>query len=195
MAAVLVVGIGVVAINVIPRGSDSGVGGLPTPSQVASPSPAVGIPEFTQTFASPMNGFSIGYPDDATIDPAKPVSDPSVEEGAAGIDFLGGPTYSLRVVSAEVPEATPIDVWVDQDTGWKPGECGGPRSTLPEIMIDGQSARISTCPGQIEATVAVGRRVYRFTLYSEAGDARAIFDAYASTIDLRPEDAASPPPS
>ena len=190
IAAVLVVGIGVVAINVLPRGSDSGVGGEPS----ASPS-SKAVPELTETFVSPMNGFSIGYPDGASIGPAKPISDPTVGEGEAGIDFLGGPTYNLRAVSVEVPEGTPIDVWVDEDTGWKPGDCGGPRSTLPEIMIDGQSARIATCPGQIEATVAVGRRVYRFTLYSEASDARAIFDAYASTIDLRPEEAASPPPS
>ncbi|HEU5204823.1 MAG TPA: hypothetical protein VFU17_11045 [Candidatus Limnocylindrales bacterium] len=198
IAAIVVVSVGLVAINVLPRGSDgSGVGGQPTASQLASASPAVGIPELTQTFVSPMNGFSIGYADDATFDPAKPASDPSVEEGFAGIDFLSGPTYSLRAASAEVPEATSIDAWFDRETGFKPGDpCGGPHGELPEITIDGRSARISTdCPGQIEATVAVGRRAYRFTLYSEASDARAIFDAYASTIDLRPEEAASPPPS
>ena len=48
---------------------------------------------------------------------------------------------------------------------------------------------------EIEATVVVGGRLYLFTLYLEASDARAVFDAYASTIDLRPEEAASPAPS
>ena len=53
IAAVLVIGVGLVAINVIPRGSEeAGVGGLPTssPSPSASAAPSAGIPELTQTF-------------------------------------------------------------------------------------------------------------------------------------------------
>ena len=63
------------------------------------------------------------------------------------------------------------------------------------ITIDGQPARIQTqtaCPGEIDATVVVGRRVYEFTFQSDRSDIREIYDAYVSTIDLRPEDAALP---
>ena len=46
------------------------------------------------------------------------------------------------------------------------------------------SAEVSTCR----------QRVYIFTIFGD-GFSRALFDAYASTIDLRPEEAASPVPS
>jgi len=49
------------------------------------------------------------------------------------------------------------------------------------------------CEGEVEATVVatvvVGRRVYLFTLFNDEPDRRAVFDAFAETIDLRPEDA------
>ncbi len=88
-----------------------------------------------------------------------------------------------------------IDEWIDRAVGYQPGGCGVPRSEQPEITIDGQPGRVwEGCPGEIEATVVVGGRVYLFTLFGD-GVSRALFDAYASTIDLRPEEAASPAPS
>ena len=90
-----------------------------------------------------------------------------------------------------------IDDWVDQSVvHYEPGSvCGAPRSELPEVTIDGQPGRITLdCPGEIEATVVVDGRLYLFTLVGD-GVSRALFDAYAATIDLRPEEAASPAPS
>jgi hypothetical protein len=56
-----------------------------------------------------------------------------------------------------------------------------------EITIDGRSGRIAECANRIEATVVAGGRLYLFTLSHDRGDARAVFDAFVATIDLRPE--------
>ncbi len=64
-----------------------------------------------------------------------------------------------------------------------------PRSQQAEITIDGQSGRISECPNRIEATVVAGGRLYLFILLHDRSDARAVFDAFAATIDLTPETA------
>jgi hypothetical protein len=204
IAAVLVVGIGLVAINVLPRGSDSGVGGEPTtspsPSASAPPSPAPSavIPEMTRTYTSSTNGFSIGYPDDATISPATVVSNPNVEQTNDEFDFIDNePSHTFRGKSTLVPGTASIDDWIDRT--FQSGGCGVRRSEQAEITIDGQPGRIwEGCPNEIEANVVVGRRVYLFTLFGDADAStvsRAVFDAYASTIDLRPEEAASPAPS
>ena len=204
IAAVLVVGVGIVAINVLPRGSDgSGVGGGPTASLSASPpqsasppspppsqAPAVDIPELTQTFVSSFNGFSIGYPDDATIVPAKVAAIPGVEQDNNEFDYVETDTYTVRGASHELPNGYSIDEWVDRKV--QGVDCGVPRNEQPEIVIDGQPGRVwEGCPGEIEATVEAGGRVYVFSLFGE-GTSRPVFDAYASTIDLLPEDAAVP---
>ena len=69
------------------------------------------------------------------------------------------------------------------------GGCAVPRSQQAEITIDGQPGRISECPNQIEATVVAGGRLYLFSLLHDRADARAVFDAFAATIDLTPETA------
>ena len=113
IAAVLVVGVGLVAINVLPRGSDGpAVGGQhiasPSPSASAPPSPAQSaavLPELTQTFVSPTNGFSIGYSDDAEIQPATEVWDPSVaQEDNPEFDSFIANVGVFRGSSAEVPD-------------------------------------------------------------------------------------------
>jgi hypothetical protein len=205
IAAVLVVGVGLVAINVLPRQPDgSGVGGQPSASPSTSASPqlspapsAADIPELTQTYVSSLNGFSIGYPDDAIISPATAVANPFVEQNNEEFDFINNePSHTFRGSSMLAPGTVSIDDWIDR--GFQPGGCGVRRSEQPEITIDGQPGRIwEGCPNEIEATVVVGRRVYVFSLFGDADVStvsRAVFDAYASTIDLRPEEAASPAP-
>ena len=203
IAAVLVVGVGLVAINVLPRQPDgSGVGGQPTaspsPSASAPPFPAQSavIPELTQTFVSSTNGFSIGYPDEATIEPATVVSNPFGEQDNKEFDYIDNePFHTFRGASTLTPDGISIDDWIDR--GVQSGGCGVRRSEQPEITIDGQPGRIwEGCPNEIEATVAIGQRVYVFSLFGEEAStvSRAVFDAYASTIDLRPEEAASPAP-
>ena len=204
IAAVLVVGVGLVAFNFFPRQPDgSGVGGQPStspsPSASAAPSPSqsVVIPEMTQTFVSSFNGFSVGYPDGAEIQPATVVSNPLIEQENAEFDFVHAETIgSFRGSSTVVPDGVEIDNWIDRTVGFQPGGCGVRRSEQAQVTIDGAPGRIwEGCPNEIEATVVVGGRMYLFTLFSDTSVSRDVFDAYASTIDLRPEDAAEASPS
>ncbi len=97
IAAVLVVGVGLVAINVLPRQPDgSSVGGQPSASPspsasgvaFAAPAPsAAAIPELTQTYVSSLNGFSIGYPDGFEIEPATVLCGASRRTGKQGVRF------------------------------------------------------------------------------------------------------------
>ncbi len=113
IAAVLVVGVGLVAINVLPRGSDgSAVGGQPSQARLralaAPPSPAQSaavLPELTQTFVSPTNGFSIGYSDDAAIEPATAVSNQNVAQETTrnSISFDSDTFGVFRGMSTEPP--------------------------------------------------------------------------------------------
>lgn len=74
-------------------------------------------------------------------------------------------------------------------------ECGPARSTLGDIDIDGQSAKIRTSCEEVEATVIVDGRVYLFTLFLDVGEpysiagSRALFEAMMATVQLTPETA------
>ena len=92
--------------------------------------------------------------------------------------------------STEIPDGVSTDDWYDEYVS--PSGCGVPRSQQREITIDGQLARITECPNQIEATVVAGERLYLFMLGHQRSDARAFFDAWTATIDLTPETAAGP---
>ena len=173
---------------------------------------AADFPNLTpnETFVSPRNGFSVNYHDrgEGTLTPAKARWDPGNELADDGQADDGVCRSSARCpadvvetglaavfegASTEIPDGVSIDEWVDHVS---PGACGEPRSEQEEITIDGQSARISECPagpgtaGEIVATVVAGGRLYRFTLLHDRSDARAVFDAFAATIVLRPEAAA-----
>jgi hypothetical protein len=186
----------------------------PTPPVGETEKTAVDFPKLTETFVSPRNGFSVKYHDrgEGTLTPAKALWDSGKEladDGQAD-DGVCRSSRSARCpadvvetgfgavfegASTEIPDGVSIDEWVDDVS---PGACGEPRSQQEEITIDGQSSRISECPegpgsaGEIAATVVAGGRLYRFTLLHSRTDARAVFDAFAATIDLRPEAAAVP---
>lgn len=195
IAAVLVVAVGLLASNVAPRRPDgSNVGG-----QSPSPTPAqpVDFPKLTTTFVSPRNGFSVRYFDrgDGTVTPAKQIwgFSKQVDDGFDVVETGLGAVF--KGASTESPGGASIDQQIDDyvsDDHVLPGGCGVPRSQQAEITIDGQSGRMAECPNHIEATVVAGGRLYLFTLLHSRGDARAFFDAWIATIDLRPKDAAVP---
>jgi len=213
IAAVLVVGVGLAAFNILPLGGASGVGGPPSPSPTPSltpspsatptpigsaspsPAPAIAIPQLTQTFVSSFNGFSIGHPENAQITPATVIWVLGAEQNNANYDIVATETITIRGGSVEAPDGVTIDdAWMDRSfLGIQPGGCAYPTSTLSEITIDRQPARISTsCPGEVTGTVVVGRRAYEFTLFGDASNLREVFDAYAATIKLTPETAPAP---
>lgn len=153
----------------------------------------------TQTFVSPYSGYAVRYPIGwIPQDAPNPWTDPSTNY--ADLDVISGPGGVLRSGSIMAPEDAPIDNWIDRFiTTARDNACNGWQVTLPVISIDGLAGRVrDTCPGEVEATVVVERRVYLFTLFSDAPNIRSVFDAFAATIDLRPEgaaDAPSPSPS
>lgn len=158
-------------------------------------------PNLTTTFVSPRNGFSVEYPDrgEVTVTPATQLwgFSEQVDDGFDVVETSSGAVF--KGASTELPElpgGVSIDEHVDEyfsDDYVLPGGCGVPRSQQAEITIDGQSGRIAECPNQIEASVAVGGRLYLFTLSHDRTDARAVFDAFAATIDLTPETAVDYP--
>ena len=198
-AAVLVVG--VLAITVVLRQPDGSSVGGPSPSPSAAQT--VDFPDLTKTFVSPRNGFSIKHPDRVALTPARQLFGWSkeVDDGFDVVDtglgavFKGASAGFDHVASADISIDEAIDDlisggdYIAGKPGQSPGACGVPRSQQAEITIDGQSGRISECPNEIEATVVLGGRVYYFTLSHDRSDARAVFDAFAATIDLTPETA------
>ena len=155
----------------------------------------VDFPNLTTTFFSPRNGFSIKVPDRVEIMPAKQLfgfgEHPDdgfdvVETGLTAV-FEGASTTAPDMENGVVAGSDmSIDEWVDDVS---PGDCGIPRSRRAEITIDGQPGRLSECRNKIEATVVFGGRLYLFNLLHDRSDARALFDAFAATIDLTPETA------
>lgn len=197
IAAILVVAVGLLAVSIVPRGPDRGSVGGPLPSTSPSATPALDFPPLTTTFVSPRNGFSIKHPGRVAITRArqlwgfnKQVDDgfDVVETGLAAVfkgastDLGSIPAGSFRTIDAR------IDEYLAEESV-SPGGCGIPRSDQAEITIDGQPARIAECPNRIEVTVVADGRLYLFTLASVRPDARAVFDAFAATIDLTPETA------
>ncbi|HUG29112.1 MAG TPA: hypothetical protein VMQ65_01160 [Candidatus Limnocylindria bacterium] len=194
-AAVLVVAVGLLAISVVLRQPDGSSVGGPSPSP--SPAQAVDFPDLTKTFVSPRNGFSIKHPDRVALTPAKDLWDPGNEETDDVFDVVEtGLGAVFKGASTEIPDGVSINEWADVSVVKYHPDCYLlPRSQQAEITIDGQSGRISECPGEsgeIVATVVAGGRLYQFTLLHTRSDARAVFDAFAATIDLRPDEAAEP---
>ena len=195
-AAVLAVAVGLLAVNFAARPPDGSRVGGPSPSP--SPAQALSIPDLTTTFVSPTYGVSFKYLDRGGLTPARELWDPVKQQ--ADIDFdpafdavETGLSAYFEAASVELPDQVSTDAWVDAYvTPMAAGGCGVPRSQQAEITIDGQAGRVAECQNEIQATVVAGGRLYLFILSAARSDARAFFDAWIATIDLRPEDAAVP---
>jgi hypothetical protein len=150
----------------------------------------VDFPELTKTFVAPRNGFSVDHPDGAVLTPAIMNGwDPGDEQSDDGVDVIEtGLAAVFKGASIKAPDwEGSVDGFVDDIT---PGGCGATRSQQIQTTIDGRSGWIAECPNEIDAIVVAGGRLYLFTLLHERSDGRAVFDAFAATIDLTPETAA-----
>ncbi len=191
-AATLVVIIGsVVALTRVGDGNST--------STLDPSSSEVDFPNLTSTFVSPTSGFSVRYFDrgEGTLTPAKVPWDASVEwdpntrQADDAFDLVEtGYGAVLKGASTEIPDGVSIGEWVDNRAS--PHGCGASRSQRAEITIDGEPGTLSECPNKIDATVVTGGRLYLFILLHSRSDARAVFDTFAATIELRPEAAAAP---
>ena len=166
----------------------------------AGDDPSISPADLTTTFVSPRNGFSVNHPDGVTVTPATQLWDTGEDYDGDGVDVVetGSGAVFMGASMMSIPEEEfPLDAWasIDDyiDDSVSRGGCGTPRRQQEEITIDGESGRIAECPNEIVATVVAGERVYQFSLRHERSDARAVFDAFAATIDLTPETAVDVP--
>ena len=175
---------------------DDGEGLQPADS---TPDDTVDLSNLRTTFVSPRNGFSIKHPDDVTVTPATQRWGISQQPDGAFDVVDTGSAAVFKGVSREVNydyianKRVSLGRWFDDtiaaDDHMTPDGCGVRRDEQAEITIDGRSGRVSECPHLIEASVVAEGRIYLFTLSHDRSDARAVFDAFASTIDLTPETA------
>ncbi|HXU85765.1 MAG TPA: hypothetical protein VN773_08160 [Verrucomicrobiae bacterium] len=211
-AAAIILAVGGVSVVVLVNRA-GGPGATPAPSVSATPSRAASseaFPAMTQTFTSPQYGYSIRFPADWTSTPGTTLWSPD-DWGISGspqdpFDILQGAAGEplFRSASGLMPDRSVVDDWITQHLTFSDvAACSPPRNTLEVVIIGGQSGRLRgfcSTATEIEATVVVDRRVYMFTLFFgedwTAGEskARALFDAFASTIELHPEDARGPSP-
>lgn len=137
------------------------------------------------TFVSPRNGYSVDYPQTAevTITPATQIGGFDVLETGSGVVFEGMSQDWAHDVGDSIEDY--VDEFVLPE--------GCDPTQQEEFTIDGQSGRIAECPHVIVATVLDRQRLYEFRLRQDGSDARAVFDAFAATIDLTPDDAVDLP--
>ncbi len=188
----------------------------PSPSEAPSPSPSeapsaapipttLGIPVMSERYVSRHFGYSIALPAYwSAISASQTWSPPAWKLGGspnATFDSLGHEDQSpwIRAASAPLPEGLPdVNGWIDEFLTFGDPSCVPPRERQELIAIDGAPGRLRDSCGEVEATVVLEGRVYMFTLFlgsDQVTNGRELFDAFAATIDLRPEDAALPSPS
>lgn len=167
-----------------------------------TPETAVDVAKPDTTFVSPTNGFSVRYFDRGGLEPAKDLWDPGDPATSVhpdtdhGFDLIDtGFGMAFFGASAAIPDGVPVDAWYDtQVARYLPDECRVPRSQQAEVTIDGQPGRIQGCTGMVTASIAVDGRLYLFIVGGNLSgrNYRVAFDAFAETIQLRPEDAVKP---
>ena len=176
LAAVVVLAIGAVGLNVLSARNPSGVGGQPTASPTASPSPSpspipspssYSAPPLSETFTSTMHGFSIAYPAGwKTTSATQPVTDPGLMFPSPDMDWIydGQLTSGLFLALGSQPlgDAAP-DAWTTDFLDSFDGGCGGQREA---ISVDGTDGVI--CAGNLFAA-AVGGRGYFVRNYTGDG--------------------------
>ena len=207
IAAVVVLVIGVVGLNLLRPSASSGVGAQPsaspsaTPSPSPSPSPAASASQAMSTFTSTMHGMSIDYPADWRTDPATaPAKDPGLNFGSADVDYLYDAQHQgdlfLAMASQPLAGKAP-DAWVTDFLDSFDGGCTGPRVS---IVVAGTNGIL--CASNLFAT-ADGDRGYFVRAYTgsdltpeeEKAHDETWFRSVLATLQLHPENAVDTPAS
>jgi len=212
--AVLALVVGGLVVRPFASGGDSNVGGVaPAPSTSPAPPSAapsaapipttLGIPVMSELYTSGRYGYSVMHPADWSVVQASqtwwPPDWKAGDSPGEPFDHIGGPGEPpwFRAASAPLPDGLAnVNDWIDEYLTFGDPNCVPPREKSEVISIDGTPGRLWDACGTVEATIVLEGRVYMFTLYvDQATNGRELFDALASTIDLRPEDAVLPSPS
>ena len=216
LAAVAVMVLAIAGLAVFRIAPDGGNVGGPPPDRSVSipPSPSlapasaapsgattIDIPVMSDLYTSRRYGFSILYPADWSVASASQTWWPPDWKagGSAGepFDYIGfEERLWFRAASAPLPDGLPsVNDWIDEFLIFGDSNCVPPRATQELISIDGAPGRVWDSCGTVEATIVFEGRVYMFTLWlgsEQVTNGRELFDAFAATIDLRPEDAPLP---
>ncbi len=210
LAAVAVMALAIAGLTVsrIAPG-DGDVGGPPpAPSAASSADPSIPttliIPVMSESYVSWRYGYSVMYPADWSAAEASQTWWPPDWKAANSplepFDIISREDQPpwFRAASAPLPDGLPdVNDWIDEYLIFGDSTCVPPRDTQEPISIDGAPGRVRDRCGEVEATIVLEGRAYMFTLFlgSEVLNGRELFDAFAATIDLRPEDAPLPSPS
>lgn len=216
--AVMVLAVAGVAVSRFAPGGSNVGGTPPNPSGALSPSPSlvpasaapsgattIDIPVMSELFVSGRYGYTVMYPADWSGTVARQTWwPPDWKAGGSAdepFDYIGfEERLWFRAASAPLPDGLPrVNDWIDEYLTFGDPNCVPPRETQELISIDGAPGRLIDACGQVEATIVLEGHVYMFTLWlggDQVTNGRALFDAFATTIDLRPEDTvlASPSP-
>ena len=205
VAAVAVIALGAAGIFALQPRSVPTVGAAPTASPSPTPfllpsqSPSASVPPpLSETFTSPTNGMSIAYPAGwLTRRATEPwtTSWPDFHQQTG--DVVYDPTLEdhLFVALSSQPLA-------GKEGGRWASDTLAEEDCVPSspVTIDGATGLIGV--GCDAAAVSLDGRGYLVVLYTSGDEAwladvynRAWFEQLLATIDLRPEDAASPAPS
>ena len=203
IAAVAVLVIGVVGLNMLsPRGS-SNVGGpapsaSPSPSLSPSPSPSPdphAPPPLSETFTSTVNGLSISYPKGwvtaRATEPWTASSDPNY--GSAARDQVHDPVVKDHLffsMASQPLSGKTADAWVAAVLAEPEDGCAG--QPIEPTAIDGTPGQM--CDGL--AAVAAGGRGYFVRLYTSSDEPwirpnydYAWFKTVLETVQLDPASA------
>ena len=170
----------------------------------AAPSP-VSPPPLTETFTSPLHGFSVSYPEGWTVDAAtEPWTDPPNSQSFNNpqADHLLRSTVTIEPFltfnSQPIGDSTPEDWIAEQMAEW--ADTAGCTATEP-IAVDGATGLIGG-EGCDLAVVTTDGRGYWISFRQEGGAPSATprfdrvwFEEVLATMDLRPEDAVDVAPS
>ena len=206
IAAVAVLAVGFVGLNLFRPSSSPGVGGSqpsaspsasPTPSP--SPSPASSASQAMSTFTSTMHGMSIDYPADWLTDPATtPAKDPGLNFGSPDVDYLYDAQHQgdlfLAMASQPLAGKAP-DAWVSDFLDSFDDGCTGPRVSLSVAGTDGVLC------GSVLFATADSKRGYFVRSYTgsdltpaeEAFYSEDWFRSVLATMQLHPEAARDTP--
>lgn len=206
IAAVVVLAVGFVGLNMLGSRSGPSVGGAapsasPSPTASPSPSPSASSSAAMSTFTSAMHGLSIGDPTGWLKDPAtKTSTDYGLNFGSDDVDWLYDGQYEgdlfLAMASQPLADKTP-DAWITNFLDTFDGGCTGPR--VP-IVVGGTDGLL--CDGDLLATTAGDRgyfvRAYTgsdLTAQAEAAHGEDWFRSVLATVTFMPETALDAPVS